>query len=187
MKNVMMIFCLAAAGMAQGIPANTTIEVRLIEGIDSSKAEEGQRYRASVATAVVLNGKTVVARGSSATVKLVDLDQGGKFKGSTQLAVTLTSLIVDGQRVNVSAGEVVRASGGQGKDTAMKTGVGAGIGAAIGAIAGGGRGAAIGAGVGGAAGAGSQLFTHGKKVQIPSETILYFQLKRAAVAPAKKP
>jgi hypothetical protein len=76
--------------------------------------------------------------------------------------------------VAVETGTVTRTSSGRGKETAVKTGIGAGIGAAIGAIAGGGKGAAIGAGVGGAAGAASQIFTKGKRVQIPSETILTF-------------
>lgn len=180
MKNLMMLFCLAVAAIAQRIPANTAIEVRLIEGIDSSKATEGQSYRASVAEPVIVNGRTVVERGADATVKLVNVDQGGKFKGRTTLAVTLTSLSFDGRNVDVTSSDVTRVSKGQGKDTALKTGIGAGIGAAIGAIAGGGKGAAIGAGAGGAAGAGSQIFTKGKKVLIPSETVLQFHLTRAA-------
>lgn len=179
MKNLMMLFCLAVAAIAQRIPANTAIEVRLIEEIDSSKATEGQSFRASVAEPVIVNGRTVVDRGADATVKLVNVNQGGKFKGSTTLAVTLTSLSIDGRNVDVTSSDVTRVSKGQGKDTALKTGIGAGIGAAIGAIAGGGKGAAIGAGAGGAAGAGSQVFTKGKKVLIPSETVLQFQLTRA--------
>ena len=186
MKNVMMMFCLAVAALAQRIPANTQIHVRMIDGIDSSKATEGQTFRASVAEPVIVNGRIVAARGADATVKLVNLNQGGKFKGSTELAVTLTSLTLNGRSVNVTTSDVTRVSGGQGKNTALKTGIGAGIGAAIGAIAGGGKGAAIGAGAGGAAGAGSQVFTKGKKVQIPSETLLQFQLRIAVPGQGKK-
>ena len=174
MKHIVMILCLASAAWSQRIPAQSPIQVRLIEMIDSSKAEEGQTYRASVAEPVVINGRTLVDKDADATVKLVRLDRGGKFKGSTQLAVTLTSVTVDGRPVDVETGDVNRVSGSQGKNTAVKTGIGAGIGAAIGAIFGGGKGAAIGAGSGAAAGAGSQIFTKGQKVQIPSETVLRF-------------
>jgi hypothetical protein len=165
---------LSVAAWSQRIPASSPIAVRLIEAIDSSKATEGQTYRASVAEAVLVNGKVVVPQGSDASVRLVNLDPSGKFKGSTALSLRLTSVTVGGRVVPVETGDVTRVSGSQGKNTAVKTGIGAGIGAAIGAIAGGGKGAAIGAGAGAAAGAGSQVFTKGQKVQIPSESVLRF-------------
>jgi hypothetical protein len=52
------------------------------------------------------------------------------------------------------------------------------LGALIGALAGGGKGAAIGAGVGAGAGGVYQGATGGKKVKIPSETKLDFQLEQ---------
>lgn len=179
MKKLLFAMGLAVAMFAQRIPAETPITVRLIDSIDSSKSNEGQTFRASVDEAVVVNGRTVVTKGSDALVTLVNLDPSGKFKGSTTLGVKLTSLTVNGRQVAVESGEVTKVSSGQGKDTAVRTGVGAGIGAAIGAIAGGGKGAAIGAAVGGAGGAGSQIFSKGKKVQIPSESILRFQTTSA--------
>lgn len=180
MKNFVMFLCMAIAAPGQRIPASSPIAVSLIESIDSSKDSEGQTYRASVAEAIVVNGKELVPRGADATVTLVNLDKSGKFKGSTELAVRLTSLTVNGRAVAIETGDVTRVSGSQGKNTALKTGIGAGIGAAIGAIAGGGKGAAIGAGSGAAAGAGSQIFTKGQKVQIPSETVLRFLTTKVA-------
>jgi hypothetical protein len=170
----------SGARRARTIPAATSINVTLNEMIDSSEATEGQSYSGVVRDEITVNGRTLVPAGSNARVQLVNLDRSGKFKGSTQLGVVLTSVSVEGREVPVETGQVVKASGSQGKNTALKTGVGAGIGAAIGAIAGGGKGAAIGAGVGGAAGAGSQIFTKGKTVKIPSETVLTFTLTRAA-------
>jgi len=174
MKKILMAISLCAAVYGQRVPANTTISVRMIDSIDSSKATEGQTFQASVDQDVMVNGRTIVARGANATVTLANLDQSGKFKGNTELAVRLTNVTVNGQPTEVETGEVTKVSSGQGKSTAVRTGIGAGIGAALGAIFGGGKGAAIGAGAGGAAGAGSQVFTKGKKVQIPSETILTF-------------
>lgn len=171
---------LAAVMLGQTIPEATTIEVRLIDAIDSSKAKEGDTFAASVSQDVLVRERVVVRKGADARVKLVDLNKSGKLRGKTELAVVLDSVTARGRSVQVVTGEVTRASGSQGKNTAVKTGVGAGIGAAIGAIAGGGKGAAIGAGVGGAAGAGSQIFTKGQKVQIPSETMLRFTLTQEA-------
>ncbi|WP_051670295.1 YMGG-like glycine zipper-containing protein [Bryobacter aggregatus] len=180
MKSVLMMICLGVAAFGQRIPSATAIQVRINDTIDSSKAEEGQNFTASVAEDVRVNGRVLVTRGSAATVRLVNLDKSGKFKGSTQLGVVLTELRVGNRTIPVESGEVTRVSGSQGKNTAVKTGVGAGLGAVIGAIAGGGKGAAIGAGAGGAAGAGSQIFTKGQKVKIPSESVLTFTLLRDA-------
>jgi hypothetical protein len=163
-----------AQNNARRIPATTVINVRVIDTIDSSKATEGQVFNASLADPILVRGQEIAPRGANATVRLLDLEKSGKFKGRTGLGVVLDTVTINGRAVNVETGTVTKTSGSQGKNTAVKTGIGAGIGAAIGAIAGGGKGAAIGAGVGGAAGAASQIFTGGKKVQIPSETVLTF-------------
>ncbi len=74
---------------------------------------------------------------------------------------------------------------GRGKRTAATVGGGAALGAIIGGIAGGGKGAAIGAGAGAAAGTGVQGVTKGQKVELPSETVLDFQLAQpVTVTPA---
>jgi hypothetical protein len=65
---------------------------------------------------------------------------------------------------------------GRGKNTAAKVGGGAAIGAIIGAIAGGGKGAAIGSAAGAGVGAGANTITRGEQVQIPSESLVNFQL-----------
>jgi hypothetical protein len=163
-----------AQNNARRIPATTVINVRVIDTIDSSNATEGQVFNASLADPILVRGQEVAPRGANATVRLLDLEKSGKFKGRSGLGVILDTVTVNGRAVNVETGTVTKTSGSQGKNTAVKTGIGAGIGAAIGAIAGGGKGAAVGAGVGGAAGAASQIFTGGKKVQIPSETVLTF-------------
>jgi hypothetical protein len=183
MKKALLPLALGLSLFAQTLPEATTIEVRLIDSIDSSKAKTGDTFAASVNSDVVVNGRTLVAKGSNARVKLVDLDKSGKMTGKTELAVVLDNVTASGQVIPVQTGEVTRVSGSQTKNTALKTGVGAGIGAAIGAIAGGGKGAAIGAGVGGAAGAGSQIFTKGQKVQIPSESVLRFTTSASANLP----
>lgn len=180
MKKTVLMLGLALSLFGQTIPEATSIEVRLIDTIDSSKSKEGETFAASLNADVVVDGNTLARKGADARVKLVDLNQSGKLTGKTELAVVLDSVVIGGKNVKVHTGEVTRVSGSQGKNTALKTGIGAGLGAAIGAIAGGGKGAAIGAGAGGAAGAGSQVFTKGQKVKIPSESLLRFSLSEPA-------
>jgi uncharacterized protein YcfJ len=60
-------------------------------------------------------------------------------------------------------------------------GGGAAIGGLLGAIFGGGRGAGIGAAAGGGGGFITQLFTRGKQVKVPAETVLHFRLEKPLV------
>jgi outer membrane lipoprotein SlyB len=89
------------------------------------------------------------------------------------------SLTVSGRRYSVSTGDLVEKGGegvGANKKTAIMVGGGAGIGTLIGAIVGGGKGAAIGAAIGAGAGLGTEVLTKGKRVQVPTETVLNFKL-----------
>jgi hypothetical protein len=171
------MFCVTAAGaMAQRIPAGTVINVRTIDRIESKEAQVGRNYRASLAENVVVNGRTVAARGDEAQLQVVENNKAGKLKGNAELVVTLVSVRTNRRTLTLNTENSTTESGGKGKSSAIKTGVGAGIGAAIGAIAGGGKGAAIGAGVGAGAGAGVAMMS-GPRVEIPSETLLSFTVR----------
>jgi len=158
------------------IPAGTNMVVRMIEAVDSSAASVGQTYRASFDQPVVVNGQTVIPRGSDATVKLINDEQSGRLTGKTVLTLQLWSVRVNGRTVDIKTQDISRESDSRGKKTATMAAGGAILGAVIGGIAGGGKGAAVGAGAGGAAGAGAEAVTKGEKVKIPSETLLTFIL-----------
>jgi len=168
---------LASGALGQKIPSGTVISVRTIDRIDSKESGVGRTYQASLVDDVVVGGRTIAARGANAQLRVVEMKKAGKVKGNAELAVTLDGLTrSNGKMARVTTENSTTASGGKGKDSALKVGIGAGIGAAIGAIAGGGRGAAIGAGVGGAAGTGLALMT-GPHVSIPSETPMTFTVR----------
>ncbi len=166
----------APAPLGVTLPAGTNIVVRLIDGVDSESSRVGQTFAASVDGPVAVDGNTVIPRGADVVLKLVDAKESGTFTGRAELALSLMSVKVNGQSVDLNTQTVSRASEARGNDTAKRAaGVGA-VGAIIGAIAGGGKGAAVGATTGAAVGAGSQVVTKGPKVKIPSETRLTFVL-----------
>ncbi|MFN8006457.1 MAG: BON domain-containing protein [Terriglobia bacterium] len=158
------------------IPSGTNVRIQMIDTIDSKTSKPGDSFRASLASPIVSGNDVVVRQGANVVVKLLESKTSGKFKGQSELEVTLDQIELNGKRYDVSSSSVQEVGKSRGKDTAKKTGLGAAIGAGIGAIAGGGKGAAIGAGIGAGAGAGSQLFLKGKQVSIPSETKLDFKL-----------
>ncbi|MFN7995267.1 MAG: hypothetical protein U0Q18_16785 [Bryobacteraceae bacterium] len=164
----------ANAGPVTQIPGGTNITVRMIDSVDSETNTVGQTFRASLDEPIVVSNQTVVERGADVVVKLVDNKQSGKLTGTTQLALNLVSVNVNGRMVDINSQSVTQTSSSRGSRTAKMAGGGAALGAIIGAIAGGGKGAAIGAGAGAAAGTGAEIATKGQKVHVPSETRLTF-------------
>jgi hypothetical protein len=165
--------------VAQGsvtLPAGTNFVIRLIDGVDSENSRVGQSFAASLDQPVMVGGDTVIPRGADVTVKLVDSKESGKLTGRAELALSLQSIRVNGQMVDVNTQTVKEVSDSRTGKTAKVAGGTAALGAIIGAIAGGGKGAAIGAGAGAATGAGVQVVTAGQRVRIPSETRLTFVL-----------
>lgn len=160
------------------VPAGTSVAVRLIDPIDSGKNAAGQTFRASLSEPLSSGGRVVIPAGSDATVVLNDAKGAGRIKGSSSVDVRLASIQYRGETYRVDSSSVQQTGkGGRGKNTAIKTGIGAAAGALIGGLAGGGKGAAIGSAAGGGAGFGINAFTHGNQVKIPSETVLTFTLQ----------
>jgi hypothetical protein len=159
------------------IPPGTQVVVRLIDPVNSEVDHLGQTYRVSLDEPVLVNGQTVIPRGTDAVAFLIDAQRSGKIQGRTSLTLDLKTITVNGRQFDVTTTGVSQASQGRGERSAKVIGGTAALGAIIGAIAGGGKGAAIGAGSGAAAGTAAQVMTSGQKVKIPSETRLTFTLQ----------
>lgn len=160
------------------IPAGQSILVRMIDGVDSSKNNVGDVFHASLETDLNVNGILVARKGSDVYGRLANAQEAGHIKGSSELQLELTRMVIDGRDYPLVSSDYTLTGKGRGSDTAKKVGAGAVAGAIIGAIAAGGKGAAIGAGAGSAAGAGVQIFTKGQQVKVPSETLLEFRLQQ---------
>jgi hypothetical protein len=119
----------------------------------------------------------IVPAGAPVSVLLANSRDAGRIKGRSELEVQLSRIDYHGHWYPVDSSIYEEAGKARGKQTAVRTGIGAAAGAVIGAIAGGGKGAAIGSAAGGGVGFGTDLFTHGQQVKIPSESILTFRLR----------
>ena len=127
--------------------------------------------------------ETVVPRGADAVTELVEVKEPGKLAGGGQLTLSLVSINIDGQVVDVNSQSVTETGASRKGQSAKVIGGTAALGAIIGALSAGGKGAAIGAVAGGGAGTAVQVFTKGTEVRIPSETRLTFTLDRAVPLP----
>ena len=170
------------------IPAGTSVQVQMIDSVDSATNKVGDTFLASLAAPIVVNNEVVIPKNADVQIKLASAKTSGKFTGQSELTLELDSVKFRGKSYPLSSSTFQQVGQSRGKDTAKKTAIGAAIGTAIGAIAGGGKGAAIGAGVGAGSGAAAQVFMKGKQVKVPSETKIDFQLEQPVdvTAPASK-
>ena len=160
------------------LPAGTNIRVRLDQDLGSKISQPGDSFTATVADDVVVDGKTVIARGSRADGAVIDAKPLGKFKGGAELVIKLERVATSEGSFPVSTSSVTQAEKGKGKRTAVFAGGGAGLGALIGGLAGGGKGAAIGALAGAGAGTAGGAMTGNKQIILPAETLLTFKLEQ---------
>jgi len=160
------------------LASGTNIQVRLQDQLSTGVNQTGDTFRAILDQDLVVEGKTVAARGSILQGKLSNVARSGRVEGRAAMSMQLTSLDVGDQTYPIQTGILAFEAESTKKTDATKVGVGAGIGAVIGAIAGGGKGAAIGAAVGGGAGGATVLATRGKELVFDSEHKLRFELTR---------
>jgi outer membrane biosynthesis protein TonB len=158
------------------VPAGTTIPVRITQTLDSATTQQGQSFSGTVATDVMADGLVAIRQGTGVTGRVSAVQEAAHYKGSSLLTVELVSINRHGDSLAVSTQPYSVEGKGRGKNTVAKVGGGAAIGAIIGAIAGGGKGAAIGSAAGAGVGAGANTITRGEQVQIPSESLVNFQL-----------
>jgi hypothetical protein len=163
------------------IPAGTNIMVRMLDTIDSSKAQKGTRFTAVLETNLSLNGTTIVPAGGTVYGRLAVAEQAGRALGSSNLQLELSDIVVDGTAYPIYTGAYEVKGSSSGKRSAKRLLGGAGLGAIIGGIAGN---AGMGAAIGVTAGAVGSVVQKGKSVQVPSETLISFELQQPASLPA---
>jgi hypothetical protein len=157
----------------------TRLRVALIDGISTTSSSPGDQFTASLVDPVVIDGKTIISKGTKVRGRVTDVSSSGRVKGRASLRLILTSINDNGKEVSISTKPFVAVAKSTKKRDAEIVGGGTGVGAVIGAIAGGGKGAAIGAAVGAGAGGGTVLATKGEELHYPPESKFNFTLSRS--------
>ena len=171
-------------GTAKVIPEGSDITIRTDESIDSKTSRTGQLYAATIADDVAdASGNIAIPRGSRAQLVIRDISTGGAVH-TPELILDLFSVTVGGKEYRVVSSNVAesgREGVGANRRTAEFGGGGAAFGALLGGIFGGGKGAGIGAAAGAGGGVLTQIFTRGKQVTVPVESVMTFRLYRTLV------
>jgi hypothetical protein len=148
------------------LPAGTTLPLELRSAVASDESQVEDSVRATLRTALVVDGHQVLPAGTELTGTVTDAERAGRVKGRARVAFRFSSLRYDGERYRIDTDAIEQVGEATKGEDATKIGIGAGLGAAIGALAGGKGGAAKGAAIGGGAGTGVVLATRGKDVRL---------------------
>ena len=139
---------------SQLIPAGSLLHVRLTCTLTSKTSKPGDPFTGVVTTPIVVDGKEVIAAGSSVEGHVAFVKQSGRIKGVAQMRVVLDDIIttedvklaLPAGLDDMNAGPCAKTSGddegtikgcGKNKKDALKdAGLGAGIGAGAGSMVG---------------------------------------------------
>lgn len=163
------------------IARGTKIPLRVITGVSSKSAQEGERVYLETTFPVMDKGRMIIPPGSQVAASVTYVQQAGRVKGRSELMLRFESLVLPNgvtrdfrsrvSSVEPGAGELdsegkVKGPGSKGED-ARKVGEATATGAAVGSVVGAatgryGTGAAIGAAAGAAAGLGRVLGGRGQ-------------------------
>lgn len=185
LSAVLAIACIMPAALSQQsmvtIPAGTNIMVRILDTIDSSKAQPGTRFTAVLETNLAFNGTNIVPAGNTVYGRVAVAEQAGRATGSSNLQLELTDIVINGTAYPIYTTAFEMKGSSSGKRSAKRLLGGAGLGAIIGGIAGN---AGMGAAIGATAGAVGSVAQKGQSIQVASETLLSFNLQQPASLPA---
>ena len=152
------------------LPVGTMLPLELNSPIASDVSEVEDTVRATLRSAVTIEGQEVLPAGTELAGHVTEAERAGRVKGRARLAFRFTSLRYDDERMLLRTDPIVQEAEATKGEDATKIGIGAGAGAVIGAVVGGKSGAAKGAVIGGAAGTGAVVATRGKEVRLEPGT-----------------
>jgi hypothetical protein len=163
------------------LPESTEVNVRLEQPLSSRTARVEDRFDATVARPVYVDGRIVIPDGSrvQGTVTVVERAQRPARGGRLNLSFDRL-LLDDGTTVDLSA-RIVQVHEDFGSGGTVKQGaIGAAIGGILGKVIGGTKGAIVGVLLGGAGGA---ISSNGDDVELPAGTVFTLQLDRPTTVP----
>ena len=160
------------------IPAGTTLRLRVNRGFGSDISRVEDPVSATLARSLVIDGRTVLPTGSTASGFVSAATRPGKVKGRGRVAVRFTRITPANHAASylMQTRPWVAVAPATKKRDALTIALPAAGGAGIGALIDGKKGAGIGAAIGGGGGTAAVLTTRGKDVRVGRGAVLAVRL-----------
>lgn len=91
-----------AAPVKITVPSGTRLRVALLDAVSSDKSRAGDQFTASLTEPVVVDGKTVLAKGTRVRGRVVSATESGRVKGRASLQLTLTQISRNDDPISIS-------------------------------------------------------------------------------------
>jgi hypothetical protein len=102
------------------VSAGTTILVRMLDTVDSSKNAAGSRFTATLETNLVVGDTVIVPKGNAVYGRLSEVKQAGRATGSSELQLELTEIVVGGTAYPILTSDYEVKGSGSGKRSAKR-------------------------------------------------------------------
>jgi hypothetical protein len=157
-----------------GVPAGTTITIRLEKALSSDRNLSGEQFRANLALPLIVNGRVIAKQGSEVRGRILGVS--GRNDATAYLVLELYQLVLaDGRFESVATEPLARRS--EAHSTGSQSWNFPAVGTSIGAAVGKGRGAALGATIGASLRGLSATGMRVQPVVIKPSELLVFRLK----------
>jgi len=166
------------ASTAVTFPPGTRVQVRMVDGVDSSKDQAGKRFTGTLESNLSANGATLVPAGTTVHGQVAQAQQAGRVMGQSVLSLVLTDMVLKGYSKPISTTPITLSGQAEGRQTGRRAGLGAAIGGSVGGGEGAGKGAAI--------GAGTAAIRKGEAVGVPPGALVEFTLSAPLTLPASQ-
>src|SRR6266852_8240099 len=108
---VLLLILPVMARAAATVPAGTTINVTIDQGVSSKDAKVGQTITGTVARDVVVDGKVVSPKGSRAKLAVSSVQASGRLSTPAKLWLRLRSVTVHGKTYDVGTNSAGKTEG----------------------------------------------------------------------------
>jgi len=150
------------------VPVGTRMVVRTSTTLNTNKHATGHKFTARLEADMIVDDVLVAPRGSIIYGMVAKAKKSGRLMGKASMELTFTDIMVNNQMVSIKTSGVKAITESEAKSTVGKTARAAAIGGLIDGSDGAKTGAAVGLGV--------ALLSNGKSINIPSGTLLEFQI-----------
>lgn len=157
------------------VPAGTRLTVRTVEDVNTDRHGAGHRFRAQLEGALVVDGVTVVPRGTVLYGRITQSTSSGRMVGSANLSLEFTDIMIGEELIPIVTTELTAQGGSEGARTLGRTARAAAIGGLIDGRSGARTGAKVGAGV--------SILTTGSSINVPRSTLLDTTLRAPLSVP----